>query len=77
MVVDVDGTTNLAPDRASNAHPSRIVTQGARDTTLCARKTLSAGGTLDVQVTGEGGVPSGASAVVANVTVTGAPRRAS
>ncbi|MGA8723600.1 MAG: hypothetical protein WB565_01030, partial [Acidimicrobiales bacterium] len=29
-------------------------------------------GTLDVQVTGNGGIPSGAAAVVANVTATGA-----
>ena len=34
--------------------------------------TLAAGGTLKVQVTGQGGVPAGATAVVANVTVTGA-----
>ena len=34
-------------------------------------QTLTAGGNLKVQVTGEGGVPSGATAVVANVTVTG------
>ncbi len=36
------------------------------------REDPRAGGTLKVQVTGKGGVPAGATAVVANVTVTGA-----
>ena len=37
----------------------------------CSGSTLSTGKTLEVQVTGEGGVPAGAKAVVVNVTVTG------
>ena len=53
--------------------PARICdTRSNGNTTPCVGKTLSAGGTLTVQVTGEGGVPLGASAVVANVTATGA-----
>ena len=53
--------------------PARICdTRSNGNTTPCVGKTLSAGGTLTVQVTGEGGVPAGATAVVANVTATGA-----
>ena len=53
--------------------PARICdTRSNGNTTPCVGKTLSAGDTLTVQVTGEGGVPPGASAVVANVTATGA-----
>jgi hypothetical protein len=59
------GFTPLTPDRICDTR-----TNG--NATPCAGKTLSAGGTLTVQVVGEGGVPSGASAVVANVTATGA-----
>ncbi len=47
------------------------MTPGHANTTQCHGKTLSAAGTLDVQVTGNGGIPSGAAAVVANVTATG------
>ncbi len=51
--------------------PARICDTRASNTTQCHGKTLSAGGTLNVQVTGNGGVPAGAAAVVANVTATG------
>ena len=51
--------------------PARICDTRASNTTECAGQTLSAGGTLNVQVTGEGGVPAGATAVVANLTATG------
>ncbi|MGA8723918.1 MAG: fibronectin type III domain-containing protein, partial [Acidimicrobiales bacterium] len=53
--------------------PSRICdTRNNGNSTQCVNKTLVAGGTLKVQVTGNGGVPAGATAVVANVTATGA-----
>ncbi len=73
VIVDVDGYYGPGSGRGfSSLTPSRICdTRSNGNTTPCAGQTLSAGGVLDVQVTGEGGVPSGASAVVANVTVTG------
>ena len=52
--------------------PARICDTRSGNSTQCTGKTLSAGGTLTVQVTGNGGIPSGAAAVVANVTATGA-----
>jgi Fibronectin type III domain len=73
VIVDVDGYYGPGSGQGfTSLSPSRICdTRSNGNTTPCTGKTLSAGGTLDVQVTGEGGVPSGASAVVANLTVTG------
>ncbi len=72
-LVDVDGYYGPgSADRASPRSPrTGSVTPEARNTTPCAGQTLSAGGNLSVQVTGNGGVPVGATAVVANVTATG------
>ena len=64
--------TELLPAPYFPVAPARICDTRASNSTECAGKALSAGGTLKVQVTGEGGVPAGATAVVANVTVTGA-----
>ena len=65
--------TELLPAPYFPVAPARICDTRAMGTpTPCASKTLAAGGTLKVQVTGNGGVPAGATAVVANVTATGA-----
>ena len=64
--------TELLPAPYFPVAPARICDTRASNSTPCAGKTLAAGGTLKVQVTGNGGVPAGATAVVANVTVTGA-----
>ncbi len=74
VIVDVDGYygPGTAGQGFTSLTPSRICdTRSNGNSTPCVGKTLSAGGTLTVQVTGNGGVPAGASAVVANVTVTG------
>ncbi len=71
-LVDVDGYYGPGSGQGfTSLTPDRICDTRASNTTECAGKTLSTGGTLDVQVTGQGGVPVGATAVVANVTVTG------
>ncbi|HEY6538095.1 MAG TPA: IPT/TIG domain-containing protein [Candidatus Dormibacteraeota bacterium] len=77
VIVDVEGyysTTGsgvpfaaLAPARICD---TRTTAQAEAGPDECTGQTLGAGQTMDVQVTGEGGVPSGASAVVAHVTVT-------
>ncbi len=64
--------TELMPAPYFPVTPARICDTRSGNTTQCSGKTLSAGGTLVVQVTGNGGVPAGATAVVANVTATGA-----
>ena len=71
-IVDVDGYfSSSVSGYFEPVAPARICDTRASNTTQCHGKTLSAAGTLDVQVTGNGGVPSGAAAVVANVTATG------
>jgi hypothetical protein len=74
-IVDVSGYYGPDPGAGqgfTSLTPARICDTRSGTSTPCTGKTLSAGGTLTVQVTGEGGVPTGASAVVANLTVTGA-----
>ena len=73
-IVDVSGYFNgNVSGYFEPVAPSRICdTRNNANTTPCVNKTLAAGGTLDVQVTGNDGIPSGAAAVVANVTATGA-----
>ena len=72
-IVDVDGYFNSSVSGYFEpVAPARICDTRASNTTQCHGKTLSAAGTLDVQVTGNGGIPAGAAAVVANVTATGA-----
>ena len=56
----------LAPARICDTRPTAV--SGLTD--ACSGHTLAAGGTLVVPVTGEGGVPTTAAGVVANVTVT-------
>ena len=71
-LVDVDGYYGPGSGQGfTSLTPARICDTRASNTTECHGQTLSAGGNLKVQVTGEGGVPVGATAVVANVTVTG------
>ncbi len=50
--------------------PSRICDTRSGTGTECSGQTLGTGSVLSVQVTGQGGVPAGATAVVANLTVT-------
>jgi hypothetical protein len=73
-IVDVDGYFSSAVSGYfAPVAPSRICdTRSNGNSTPCVGQTLSAGGTLNVQVTGHGGIPDGAAAVVTNVTVTGA-----
>ncbi|HEY4927923.1 MAG TPA: fibronectin type III domain-containing protein, partial [Acidimicrobiales bacterium] len=64
------GFTPLVPARICDTRPTNV-SGGAAD--QCTGKTPGAGAdpkTLTVQVTGNGGVPAGATAVVANITVT-------
>ena len=73
-IVDVDGyfgPGTTGPQGFTSLTPARICDTRSANTTPCHGQTLTAGGTLTVQVTGNGGVPTGATAVVANVTVTG------
>ena len=57
----------LTPSRICDTRPTSITGQPADQ---CSGRTLGPGGSIQVQVSGEGGVPSSATAVVANVTVT-------
>jgi hypothetical protein len=57
----------VSPTRICDTRPSSI--SGLSD--QCTGKTLGPAGTLEVQVTGQANVPSGAVGVVLNVTVTG------
>ncbi len=50
--------------------PARICDTRSGTGTECSGQTLGTGSVLRVQVTGQGGVPAGATAVVANLTVT-------
>ena len=61
------GFSALAPARICDTRP---VSESGAPADQCTGQTLRAGGTIQVQVTGHGGVPSSATAVVANVTVT-------
>jgi hypothetical protein len=61
------GFSPLSPARICDTRPTSITGQPADQ---CTGQTLGPGGTLQVQVTGYGGVPTSATAVVANVTVT-------
>jgi hypothetical protein len=71
-IVDVNGYFSSATSGYFEpVAPARICDTRHGNTTPCAGQTLSTRGTLNVQVTGNGGIPSGATAVVANVTVTG------
>ncbi len=73
VIVDVTGYySSTTSGYFAPLPPSRICDTRNANATPCSGKTLASGGTLTVQVTGNGGVPSGASAVVANVTETGA-----
>ena len=63
--------TKLLPAPFWAVAPARICDTRPGNTTQCAGKTIGAGGIITLQVTGQGGVPAGATAVVANVTVTG------
>ncbi len=73
VIVDVDGyfstsglgLTPSAPVRICDTRPASITGYS----TECSGKTIAAGTTLGVQVSGVGGVPAGAGAVVVNVTV--------
>lgn len=77
LIVDLEGY--FAPKSGSTSvgsyvplTPARITDTRPNSGEPNAGDTLGSGSTLDVQVTGEGGVPSaGVAAVVANVTVTG------
>ncbi len=78
LIVDVEGY--YGPSAAGAGlydalSPERICdTRIAQAPNQCTGKAPGAGSTLDVQVTGEGGVPaSGVAAVVANVTAIGSP----
>ena len=76
VIVDVTGYYSsastgmfgaLPPARICDTRPTSV--SGLTD--ACTGKTVTAAGTLSVPVAGMGGVPTTASAVVANVTVTG------
>ena len=76
VVIDVEGY--VAPPAVAGLGlyqplptPTRICdTRSSQPQNQCTSKTLGPGGTLLVQVTGLAGVPQGATAVAANVTVT-------
>ncbi|HVD03820.1 MAG TPA: fibronectin type III domain-containing protein, partial [Candidatus Dormibacteraeota bacterium] len=61
------GFTSLPPARICDTRPT---SESGAAADQCTGKTLRPGGTITVLVTGLGGVPSSATAVVANVTVT-------
>jgi hypothetical protein len=75
VVVDLEGYFSPASATSGAGHfnpltPARITDTRSANGGVNAGKTLGAGGTLNVQVTGAGGVPSsGVSAVELNVTV--------
>ena len=61
------GFSPLSPARICDTRPTSITGQPSDQ---CTGGTLGPGGSIQVQVTGHGGVPTSATAVVANVTVT-------
>jgi hypothetical protein len=70
-IVDVDGYfSSTASGYFEPVAPNRICDTRGGNSTQCAGQTLGPAGTLPVQVTGHGGIPTGAAAVVANVTAT-------
>jgi hypothetical protein len=75
LVVDIQGY--FAPESGGSTAgayvpltPARITDTRTSSGYPNAGKTLAAGGTLNVQVTGAGGVPAGATGAILNVTVT-------
>ena len=76
VVVDVLGYYSGAGGTGSQFIPETTPTRicdtrvGSKPTNQCTGKTMSAGGTMTVQVSGLAGVPMGATAVAVNVTVT-------
>lgn len=78
VAVDVSGWISSSSASSGGAtftpafSPTRIcdTRSGLPYTTQCASKTLGQGGSLAVTIAGVGGVPSNATAVVLNVTVT-------
>jgi hypothetical protein len=75
VVVDVDGYfAPVAPGASAGAYvplaPVRIADTRAGSGLPDANSTLRSGGTLNVQVSGQGGVPAEASAAILNVTAT-------
>ncbi len=77
VVVDLEGyfapeTTGSTAGSYVPLTPARITDTRSGSTYPNAGNTLAAGGSLNVQVTGEGGVPSsGVTGAILNVTVTG------
>jgi hypothetical protein len=72
-IVDVDGFYSSATSGYFEpVAPARICDTRPSNSTQCAGKTLGPASTLPVQVWTKGGIPTGAAAVVANVTATGA-----
>ncbi len=76
VIIDVNGYYSastagtyipLSPDRICDTRPT---SQTGAASDQCTGASLGPGGTLSVQVSGLGGVPSGATALIANVTVT-------
>jgi hypothetical protein len=76
VVVDVLGYYSGPGGTGSQFTPATTPTRicdtraGSKPSNQCAGKTMSAGGTMTVQVSGLAGVPAGATAVAVNVTVT-------
>ncbi|MHB1891501.1 MAG: IPT/TIG domain-containing protein, partial [Acidimicrobiales bacterium] len=71
VVVDVSGYFSGSGSSYTPLVPARIADTRPGSGEPYAGQTLSPGGVLALQVTGNGGVPAGATAVVLNVTVTG------
>ncbi len=61
------GFSPLTPSRICDTRP---VSESGAPADQCTGGTLGPGGSIEVQVTGHGGVPTSATAVVANITVT-------
>ncbi len=76
VVIDVEGYVSAPATPGEGLYdqlpaPTRICdTRTASPANQCTGKTLGPGSSLAVQVTGLAGIPSGATAVVANVTAT-------
>ena len=68
-ITAADHYTSVSPGAYTAVAPVRICdTRTGSPTPACAGKTLGGGGKINVQVTGTGGVPAGAKAVVVNLT---------
>lgn len=71
VVVDITGyVSTSAGDTITSVLPTRLADTRAGSGFQSAGAPLSSGGTLTVQVTGNGGVPQGATAALVTVTVT-------